>query len=103
MPCWTQTETLVLFGEQTDPKLIHAALTEMGLNPRISGSFIEFNTGSYNKATHSFTFRGASGERHSEEIKQAYSAEVIKAQAKRFGWQVKAKSKYDYVVTKRSI
>jgi len=103
MPCFTITETEVFFSDKTDPKLIHAALAEMGLNPRISGSFIEFNTGSYNTKTHSFTFRGASGEKHSEEIKQAYSAEVVKAQAKRFGWQIKATSKYEFAVIKRSI
>lgn len=104
MPCDTISQVGVAFGPNTDKKLIHAALQDMGLSPVETGSYINFNTGSYNTKTNEFTFRGASGQRHADEIKQAYSAAVVRSQAQRFGWTLKAgKEKYQYTVSKRSI
>lgn len=36
------------------------------------------------------------------EIKQAYGAELLKAQAKKYGWTIKQTDKYKFAVTKRS-
>ncbi len=35
------------------------------------------------------------------EVKRAYSGEVVKSQAKRFGWQLKEVAPYTYEVLKR--
>jgi len=35
------------------------------------------------------------------QVKQAYSAQVVQATAKKFGWQIKETSKYKYEVIRR--
>lgn len=104
MPCNTVSETLVDLGK-TDPDLIHASLKEMGLSPNRNGNIIYFSGGYFEvdteKQNHRITWRVSNAEERTTELKRQYSAEVVKSQAKRFGWQLTQKSRFEFEVTKR--
>lgn len=78
-------------------------LKELGLSPLRSGKRILFSNGQYDTETNTLTLNGSNVEKRTSEIKQAYSGAVVKAQAKKYGWQLKETSKFNYVVQKRSI
>lgn len=101
MPCDSISQVEVQFGPDTDSKLIHAALQELGLRPVEQGNYIRFSTGEYDKTTHQFTFRGAMGEKHAQEIKRAYSVATVKSQAQRMGWTLKATTQKAQVQQRR--
>lgn len=104
MPCDTISQTNVVIGPNTDATLLFAALQELKLNPQKQGSMIYFAGGTYRAADNTLTLNGSNVESRTAEMKRAYSGEVVKSQARRFGWTLKqGKEKYQYVVTKRSI
>ena len=81
----------------------------MGLNASQVGTRINFAGGWYDISSKSMTLQGSNMagtmdrvEAVKAEIKQAYGAELLKAQAKRYGWQIKETGKYKYQVVKRS-
>ena len=106
MPCDSIRSTDIDLGK-SDGGLIHAALKEMGLNPQAytKGGIIYFNGGEFDTRDNVLTLRGSNVQERTRELKQAYSGEVVKSQAKRFGWALKQsnENKYEYTVTKRSI
>ena len=85
-----------------------AALTAMGLNPHHDArKTYTFNGGQFNSETGQFTFTARymnqeEATRKTLEIKRAYSAEVLKSQAARFGWSLKATGPNQYAIQKRS-
>jgi len=104
MPCWTVQEAKVQFSANTDRNLLNAALEADGLNPKLTGDIIKFNGGSYHCASHEFTFSGLNQKQADEKVakfKRGYSAQVVLSQAKRFGWQVKQTSQYEYEIVRR--
>lgn len=104
MPCDSLKTVQVSFGPQTNHDRIADALQMMGLNPVRNGQYIRFNQGTYDTKSNTLSLTMSSGqEERTSDIKRAYSASVVKAQAKRFGWQVKETGRFQYEVTKRSI
>lgn len=85
-----------------DPNLLVLAFQALGLGGRLSAdkSRIDLNNGSYTFATGKLDTY-ARWNHSLDEVKQAYSAEVVKATAKRFGWQLKEVSQFKYQVIKR--
>lgn len=101
MPCDSISTISIDLGK-VDPGLIQLALREMGLsNITQTGTRVYFGRGEYiDTATGQSQL--AAG-REVAEIKRAYSAQVVQATAKRFGWQIKqnAQDKYKYQIIKR--
>jgi hypothetical protein len=106
MPCDTiQTMTVQL--NLADMDLLFAALLELSKRqtgftfgtPQRDGTRIDFGWNqSFNKATGEIRVRDA---KQVALIKQAYSAQIVKAQAKRYGWQLKETAPFQYNITKR--
>jgi hypothetical protein len=89
MPCFTITTVTVDAGKmQLD--LAEKALAAMGLSPRRAGLIIGHSSGQYDRETGKATWRGQD---RTAELKRAYSFEVVKSQAVRFGWTLKADAK----------
>lgn len=106
MPCDTIQTVGVDLGK-VDPGLLTLALTELGLNPQKNGNRITFYGGSYDTTTKTATLSssrmaGTNAEELTAKIKRAYSAEVVKATAKRYGWQIKETEPYKFQVIKNS-
>ena len=98
MPCDQIRVSTVNIGK-LNPEPLIAALTTLGLTPIHSGNMIRFGRGeSYDIATGTMKI----GVRYStNEIKQAYSAEVVKSQAKKFGWKLTEDGPNQYTAIRR--
>jgi hypothetical protein len=59
---------------------------------------IRFAGGFYDKATGKMTGTNLPAV---NEVKRAYSAQVVQASAKKFGWQIKEVAQYQYEVIRR--
>lgn len=106
MPCDTISTVTVQFNQKTDQTLLVAALNALKLNPHAAGQDIVFRDGQYVAATGEIRWTQTAWNRQdwnakTAEIKRAYSAEVVKSQARRFGWQLKEVAPYQYEVIKR--
>lgn len=89
MPCDTIQTATVDLGK-LDPVLLDLAMADLGL----TGRYV------YDRAIGKITMRGY-GQPTEAQIKQAYSAQVVKQTAKKFGWQIKETGRFQYAVTKR--
>lgn len=98
MPCNTITQVrLELQNANID--LLKKALEGLGKLPVKDGEKrLYWQGGNYNKDTGKLTVLD---QKFGETVKRAYSAEIVKAQAKRFGWQVKQTSEFKYQIIKR--
>lgn len=101
MPCDTMQVSGVDLGK-VDPPLLIQALQAMGQVPSQQGEWIRFNQGTYNTRTKECNVRRYGAEQFTAQVKRAYSAEVVKSTAKRFGWQLKQVGEYKYQVTKNT-
>jgi nitrate reductase beta subunit len=99
MPCYSITQVQLLL-EKANVDLLKKALEGLGyLGLHKDGEKrLYWNGGMYNKDSGKLTVRE---DNRVSEIKKAYSAEVVKAQAKRFGWQLKETGQYKYQIIKR--
>jgi hypothetical protein len=99
MPCYTIQTVSVNLGK-ANLDLLEQALQV--IYPRTvlrTGDVIRFNNGeSYNATTQELRIRNADS---AKLIKRAYSAEVVKSQAKRFGWAIKETAPFQFEVQKR--
>lgn len=109
MPCDTITTAGIELGPNIVPGLLINALQSMGLNPVERGTRITFAGGWYDTNSKTMTLQGSAmagtierADAIKAEVKQAYGAELLKSQAKRYGWSIKETGKYKYAVTKRS-
>ena len=104
MPCYTSS-TVEIDSGKMNAGLAKDAFAAMGLNPRHERQgIIDHRKGSYNYQTGETVWRvqrGETAEQLTAELKRAYSAEVIKSQARKYGWTLKQTSQYEYAVTKR--
>lgn len=91
MPCDTIRTVTVDIGK-VDPGLIDAAIKSLGLSGSVSYSNNRLNI-SGNLSESEIT----------NKVKQAYSAEVVKSQAKKLGWQLKPHptTPFKYQIIKR--
>lgn len=100
MPCYTIQTVSVNLGK-ANLDLLEQALKVLYPNTvyRSAPNRIRFNNGeSYDADTQELKIRSADG---AKLIKRAYSAEVVKSQAKRFGWQIKETAPFQFEVLKR--
>ena len=99
MPCYTITEVkLELKNANLD--LLTKAINKVGQNAyvQLRENGLVWNGGSYDKTTGILSVRnGTDGKL----VKRAYSGEIVKAQASRFGWQYKEIKPFTYEIIKR--
>src|SRR5574343_1897907 len=102
MPCDTVQKSTVRFNFRTDRILLFTALEQMGERPVLQNGIIRFRSGSYDCRTGQMAISGYGEESEKmNEVKRAYSAQVVQRQARRFGWRLKETGKYQYQVLKR--
>lgn len=100
MPCDT-IQTIGVQLKVADMDLLEAALKSLyKFHVWRTGDQIDFGAygESFNKATHELRVKN---EKTAALIKQAYSAEIVKAQAKKYNWLLKETAPYTYEITKR--
>ena len=100
MPCYTIT-TAKLELKNANPTLLKKAIEKLmgkGTQFQEARGVLYFNGGTYTKATGILEVRN---EAVGRQIKRNYSGEVVYAQAKRFGWQVKQTAENKYEIIKR--
>jgi hypothetical protein len=98
MPCWTVNEARVNIGA-ANLDLLEQALKTMGHRVTRQGETLYFGDGySYTRSTQELRIPRAE---MANEIKRAYSAEIVLSQAKRFNWTVKKTGPYQYEILKR--
>ena len=91
MPCNTVTTTKIQWSQQTDTELLQKALIQLGYTANRSeyGNIAAWRglaNINYNGQTHTMTTNSSADV--VALIKQAYSAQIVKAAAGRFGWQL---------------
>lgn len=104
MPCYTISTVEIDLGKM-DPGLAKLALEAMGLRPTHNqdAKIITHWEGAYDYGTGTSTWRLSNSQERTTEFKKAYSAEILKSQAKRYGWTLKqdATDRFAYTITKR--
>jgi hypothetical protein len=104
MPCYSRETSTVEFGEGTDVKLLAAALKQLGYTVNQFGQRITF--ANYAESV-TGTFAGGKmtiqspGPIDQNTLKRAYSAEVVKSAAQRFGWTAKQTGAQQFQVSRR--
>jgi len=105
MPCYTIKKTTVNVSKMDVPTLVQG-LEAAGVDVRLDDTTIIFSErGSYlyhNYHNGVLTFAGANVEDLTQQVKRAYSTQVVKRAASQFGWGVKQKTVNSFVATKRS-
>lgn len=80
------------------------ALTALGYSPTLQGNMIRTTLGSIDTRTGKFTGQfGSQEETITQKIKQAYSGEVVKATARKHGWQLKSTGQNKFEIIKNTI
>lgn len=98
MPCYTMSTVGVVL-KVADLDMLQKALEREGEIVRKIGNRLEWSGGqSFNKDTSELRVRDAS---MAAKLKQAYGAEIVRTQAKRYGWQLKEVAPYKFEVLKR--
>ena len=91
MPCYTVRTVTVEIG-QVDEHLLGLAMQSLNIPSYV-----------YNKQAGTIDVRGrAASTVELNQIKVAYSKQVVLAQAKRFGWQIKQTADNKFVINKRT-
>lgn len=94
LPCWTIQSSEVSFDlEHTDINLLKLALEGLGYNVIQNKEGLLFNkpgiTGTYNATTGKINADVRSGlQLGVNEVKRAYSKEIVRFTAKKFGWSI---------------
>ena len=111
MPC-DSISTVDVDAGKMEAQHVKRALEAMGLHPtHTRANIYDHDRGEYNHRTGEAVWRTSAmsdrikktADQWTAELKQAYSAEIVKSQAARFGWTLKANptNKYQFTVTKR--
>lgn len=102
MPCDTISTVTIKWSQSTDLNLLAAALRAMGVDAGQiiqSGGTLYWGQGQrFDRLTGEMRL-GASVD--AARLKQSYSAEVVKSQARKFGWQVKTLPNNQFEITRR--
>ena len=102
MPCDQIRQTSVDLSAlgKIDLGLLAAAFRDLGLGGEVQmGKVISLDRGSYDAVTGKLQVYGIAPSM--DTIKRAYSAQVVKVTAKRFGWQIKQVGQFEYQAIKR--
>ena len=96
MPCDT-ISTIYLDAGKMDAKHVKIALEAMGLHPRHTRANIyDHDAGEYNHVAGIATWRSSrmmgdcSADEMTAKLRREYSNQILKSQAARFGWNLKA-------------
>jgi hypothetical protein len=100
MPCDMTTSMSIEWGENTIVDLLAKALADQGLTETINNeNNLQYagngNVVTYNKTNHKMTIRSSgyyTKTLDERELKRAYSTELVKNAAQRFGWNLKQQS-----------
>ena len=90
MPC-DSIRNIAVQLERSDTATMMAALTALAFAPQQIGDTIEFGRGEWINTKTGQSRLGAL--RDVNEIRRAYSREIVKRQVKRFGWTLKQNPK----------
>jgi hypothetical protein len=101
MPCYTITTVTLEFKNANMELLKKAIKASLGIDAEIYNLGVKWNGGYYNKIMGEITLNKKTAEDDIKLIKRAYSAEIVKDQAKRFGWNLKQTSEFKYEISKR--
>jgi hypothetical protein len=106
MPCYTREKSTIEFGPKTDAKLLAAAFKTLGYDVLVSPKGVvtfygEQIEGRFANGKLSVNSATVIDEKMVNTFKRAYSAEVVKSAAQRFGWQVKQPSANTFQVQRR--
>jgi hypothetical protein len=99
MPC-DSIITVDLELKNANLALLTKAINKIGQNAYIQlrDNGLVWNGGSYDKKTGILSVQN---EADGKLIKRAYSGEIVKSQASRFGWNIKETSQFKYEIIKR--
>lgn len=104
MPCYSRVTSTIEFGDKTDQRLLAEALKSLGYNviAAKNGAPLRFYGGLADGefANGKLTVR-QDGSFDENAVKRAYSAQVVKSAAQRFGWTVKQPAENQFQVTRR--
>lgn len=98
MPCYTMTRVTLELNNANIDLLTKAVLKHTKSTVRSFESGIAWMEGSYDKTTGKLVVKS---DELGKLIKREYSGEIVKEQAKRFGWTVKETSAFKYQIIKR--
>lgn len=106
MPCYSRVTSTVEFSDSTDVVLLAKAMQALGYQVMRQGKGFRFDNGTSMLGSFEggrMTLRGEAKltVEQTNEIKRAYSTEVVKAASQRFGWQVKQSSPTQFQVQRR--
>lgn len=105
MPCWTIQESRAEFGANTDRVLFEKALKTMGYRTQITENGVVYFQSESTQSGGRLELNGTlvmQGDLTVNPFKRAYSAEVVKATAQRFGWKVEEKKPGQFQATRRA-
>ena len=94
MPCYSIQKSKVQFAQSTDTTLFRDALRSLGFEVATSADRLLFWKAGPDGYRQSGSFDGNSGQLELpsvwdvNEIKRAYSQQVVESQARKFGWQI---------------
>lgn len=114
MPCWTVAKSEVKL-EKMNPELLQGALRASGFEvwtrPNdVSLSAYRYDANGYSNrvdvnvavdGTVTLSTRGGDLAKITNEVKRAYSVQVVQAASRKFGWNVKQTGEFKYAVQKR--
>lgn len=104
MPCDTISRMFVDVGKM-DPATVMRALQAEGMNPTLSedGRHVYWPNHEYDadEGTVRASGRYINEQKEISKIKTSYSSQVVRDQAKKFGWTLKATGKNKFTVIKR--
>lgn len=106
MPCDTIQRSKVSFKlNATDTGLLKTALTSLGYSVGQTHKGLSFSkygaNGTFVNGEFKATINGREEDFDVNEVKRAYSKEVVKATSKRFGWNLKETGENQYEVVRR--
>jgi len=100
MPCNTRQTSVIQWNANTDVVLLQLALQAEGFSAVKVEDGLRFEAGYTRGWFRDGTMR-IEGVIDENSLKRAYSAQVVKSAAKRFGWAVQQRSAQEFQVTRR--
>lgn len=109
MPCWQRTQSTVKLSGTTDVALLQKALEALGMTVQLRNGTLVFSAKDADAGGIVGTFVNGKLEVRTtswapfdeNQIKRAYSVQVVQAAAKKYGWVVRAQSETKLTAQRR--
>jgi len=109
MPCWQRTQSTVKLGAATDVALLQKALEALGMSVQVRDGVLTFNAKDVNAGgvRGIFTkgelqlFQTSFRAFDENQLKRAYSVQVVQAAAKKYGWVVRQQGEMKLTAQRR--